>query len=342
MAGMWGNGLKVSIFGESHGPAIGVTIDGLPAGLEIDMDEVARQMARRAPGQGPATTARREADAPRVLSGVYQGRLTGTPVCAVIENSDQHSGDYPQGMDLPRPGHADYTGHVRYFGYEDPRGGGHFSGRITAPIVFAGALARQWLAREGIDFAARPVRIGEAVEEPGQGYNARMEEEILQARAALDSVGGIIECQVRGLPAGLGAPFFDSVEAVLSHLMFSIPGVKGVEFGLGFMMGRMRGSQVNDAMRMDGGKVAHMTNHSGGALGGVTNGEPLIMRLAMRPTPSIAQTQRTISLVRGEDAQLSIHGRHDPCIVMRALPVVEAMAALALGDLWKERQACRI
>lgn len=342
MAGMWGNGLRVSIFGESHGPAIGVTIDGLPAGLKIDLEEVGRQMARRAPGQGASTTSRREADVPRILSGLYQGRLTGTPVCAVIENNDQHSGDYPEKMDLPRPGHADYTGHVRYFGFEDPRGGGHFSGRITAPIVFAGALARQWLGREGVDFAARPVRIGEAVEEPGKGYNARMEEEILQARAALDSVGGIIECVVRGLPVGLGAPFFDSVESVLAHLMFSIPGVKGVEFGLGFMMGRMRGSQVNDAMRMAEGKVAHVTNHSGGALGGITNGENLVMRVAMRPTASIAQAQSTVSLLKGAGAQLSIHGRHDPCIVMRALPVVEAMAALALGDLWKERQACRI
>lgn len=341
MAGTWGRYLRVSIFGESHGPAIGVTVDGLPAGLEIDMEEVARHMARRAPGQGLTTTARKEPDAPRVLSGIYRGRLTGTPVCAVIENRDQHSQDYPQGMDMPRPGHADYTGHLRYFGFEDPRGGGHFSGRITAPIVFAGSLVRQWLEGKGVSIAARPVRIGQAVELPGQGYNPQMEAEILEARSQLDSVGGIIECVAAGLPAGLGAPFFDSAESLIAHLLFSVPGVKGVEFGLGFAMGRMRGSQVNDPMAMVQGKVVHLSNHSGGALGGITNGEDLVFRAVMRPTASIAQPQRTVSLEKGEDAVLTIRGRHDPCIVMRALPVVESMAALALGEMWKEREACR-
>ena len=261
------------------------------------------------------------------------------PLTAVFRNSDAKPADYCG--TAARPSHADYAANRKYGGYNDPRGGGHFSGRITAPIVFAGSLVRQWLEGKGVSIAARPVRIGQAVELPGQGYNPQMEAEILAARAQQDSVGGIIECVAAGLPAGLGAPFFDSAESLIAHLLFSVPGVKGVEFGLGFAMARMRGSQVNDPMAMVQGKVVHLSNHSGGALGGITNGEDLVFRAVMRPTASIAQPQRTVSLEKGEDAVLTIRGRHDPCIVMRALPVVESMAALALGEMWKEREACR-
>ena len=335
MAGSWGSFLKITLFGESHGPAIGVTIDGLPAGFEPDFDQVRVQMARRAPGQSALTTSRVEADAFEVLSGLYQGRLTGTPLTAIIRNRAQHSSDYAVTLDQPRPGHADYTGHVRYHGHEDPRGGGHFSGRLTACLVFAGALTRQWLARNGIEIAARIIQIGQVT---GDGMNDAMVEAVLAAKADRDSVGGIIECRAEGLPVGLGAPFFDSVESVLSHLLFSIPAVKGVEFGDGFALASQRGSAVNDAMHMDGDVVTHASNHAGGILGGLTNGEELIVRVAIKPTPSIAREQATVSLRSGQDATLAIVGRHDPCIVPRAVPVVEAAMALALGELWKERQ----
>lgn len=332
MAGTWGKHFRITIFGESHGESIGAVLDGLPAGFCPDMDRVAEQMARRAPGKSPNATARREDDRPRILSGMVNGRLTGTPLAFEIRNGDMHSSDYGDELDLIRPGHADLTGHIRYYGCEDHRGGGHFSGRLTAPIVFAGALAAQVLAAQGVCIRARALRIGGV-----QGDWAAMERAIASARAQGDSVGGVIECEATGLPAGWGAPFFDSAESVLSQLMFSIPAVKGIEFGMGFEMAERMGSQCNDELYYDRGEICQRTNHCGGILGGITTGAPLRFRIAVRPTPSIARPQRTVSLRTGEDAQLCVRGRHDPCIVPRALPVVEAMTAIGLYELYKER-----
>ena len=361
MSSTWGQCLKLSIFGQSHGEAIGVTLDGFPAGMEIDTDRLLEEMARRAPGQSLLTTARKEADAPEFLSGVLNGKTTGQPVCVLIRNTNQRSRDYGDGVDLVRPGHADYTGHVRYFGHEDWRGGGSFSGRLTAPLVAAGALCSQWLEQQGVKIACHIQQLGHVKDasfmdaDPAADYaylkqmhlpvltaglDVQMEAEALAAREACDSVGGVIECMVTGLPAGLGAPFFDSVESEISHLLFSIPAVKAVEFGEGFGFASLRGSEANDAFRMADGKVVTETNHSGGVNGGITNGMPVIFRCAVRPTPSIAKRQQTVSLKAGENADIEVSGRHDPCILPRAVPVVEAMAAIAILDLWKERQGC--
>lgn len=361
MSSFFGQHLRLSLFGQSHGEAIGITIDGLPAGMPIDMPRLEREMARRAPGQSALTTARKEPDAPEFLSGVMNGVTTGQPICAIIRNTNQRSRDYGSGVDLVRPGHADYTGHVRYFGFEDWRGGGSFSGRLTAPIVLAGALCSQWLEQQGVRIVSHISRLGElcddsllAVEPSADlsalkamhlpvlrpGLDAQMEQAILDAKKDQDSIGGEIECRVDGLPAGLGAPFFDSVESLLSHLLFSIPGVKGVAFGDGFAFARSRGSQMNDAFRIENGRVITETNHSGGVNGGITNGMPVVFRCAVRPTPSIARPQQTVSLQRMENAPLQIQGRHDPCILPRAIPVVEAMAAIGVMELWKERQTC--
>lgn len=334
MPGSWGNYVKITIFGESHGPAVGVTVDGLPAGFAPDMDAVRAHMARRAPGNSPLSTPRKEADEFEVLSGLYQGKLTGTPLTAIIRNLGQRSADYSGMPDLLRPGHADYTGHVRYLGHEDPRGGGHFSGRITAALTFAGALALQWLSSQGVEIAAKIIGIGPL---SGDGLTEEMQDAILAAKADGDSIGGRIECRAAGLPAGLGAPFFDSVESVMAHMLFSIPAVKGVEFGDGFAISALRGSVSNDQMVTENGIIRHLTNHAGGILGGITNGEPLIVRVAIKPPASIARSQHTVSLKRGVDAVLAVEGRHDPCIAPRALPVVESAVALALSELWKER-----
>lgn len=361
MSSSWGQCLKLSIFGQSHGEAIGLTLDGFPAGMVIDKDRLLAEMARRAPGQSALTTARKEADAPEFLSGVLDGRTTGQPVCLIIRNTNQRSRDYGTGVDLVRPGHADYTGHVRYFGFEDWRGGGSFSGRLTAPIVAAGALCSQWLEQHGVRIACHVQQLGSVRDDSflnadpdadysymkkmhlpvlTDGLDAQMEQEAMAARNAGDSIGGVLECMITGLPAGFGAPFFDSVESVISHLMFSVPAVKGVEFGEGFGFAALRGSQANDAFRMENGRVVTVTNHSGGVNGGITNGMPVIFRCAIRPTPSISLPQQTVSLQTGENAELAIHGRHDPCILPRAVPVIEAMAAIAVMDLWKERAAC--
>ncbi len=361
MSSNWGQQLKLSIFGQSHGEDIGVTLDGFPAGMTIDMDRLLSEMARRAPGQSLLTTARKEADAPEFLSGVLNGKTTGQPICILIRNTNQRSRDYGDGVDLVRPGHADYTGHVRYFGHEDWRGGGSFSGRLTAPLVAAGALCSQWLEAQGVSIACHIQQLGGVKDasflaaDPNadysymkqmhlpvltEGLDVQMEAAAMAARNEGDSIGGVIECMVTGLPAGLGAPFFDSVESVISHLMFSVPAVKGVEFGEGFGFAGLRGSAANDAFRMADGRIVTETNHSGGVNGGITNGMPVIFRCAIRPTPSIAQKQRTVSLKTGENAELEIHGRHDPCILPRAVPVIEAMTAIAILDLWKERAGC--
>jgi len=322
--------MKHIIFGESHGPAIGVVLEHVPSGIVVDMDFIRAEMARRAPGKSPMSTARREADEPHILSGVFEGKTTGTPLCAVIENTDTRSKDYAKLKDLPRPGHADYSGHVRYEGCNDYRGGGHFSGRLTAPLVFAGALAKLILKEKGVTVSAVISNVGGVVDPTPE----QVEEIVLAAKGDLDSVGGAIRCTVDGLPAGLGAPDYGrNVEGIFSLQLYAVPAVKAVAFGAGFGFAAMRGSQANDPFYMDGDAVRTRTNHTGGVNGGITNGMPVIFEVAIRPTPSIAQEQDTVDLSTGRDAKLVIEGRHDPCIVHRAVPVIEAAAALAACEL---------
>ncbi|CAG9714448.1 chorismate synthase [Clostridium neonatale] len=355
MSGMWGNKLKVSIFGESHGVGIGITIDGLPSGFEINMNEILKEMARRAPGKSKLSTARRETDSPEILSGYFEGKTTGTPLCAIIRNGDQHSKDYGKLKDLMRPGHADYPGNIRYNGFNDYRGGGHFSGRITAPLVFAGAICKQILESHGIFIGSHVKSIGEVEDKSFSEVEltkelldnlktkelpvlfsdkeALMRETVLKAKTDLDSVGGTIECTVLGMNPGIGNPFFDSVESTLAHLMFSVPAVKGIEFGKGFEMTKLRGSDCNDEYYYDGDKVKTYTNNNGGITGGITNGMPILFKVGIKPTASIAKKQRTINIDEKKDAELEIHGRHDPCIVQRAVPVIEAATAIGILDL---------
>lgn len=322
--------INYTIFGESHGPAIGVVVTGLPAGLEIDMDAVAAEMARRAPGQNATSTTRKEADEVEIVSGLFEGKTTGTPLCGIIRNQDTRSKDYAKLKDLPRPGHADYTASVRYGGFSDYRGGGHFSGRLTAPLVFAGAVAKQLLVARGIAIASRIDLLGGVADPTPEQIDVI----ILAAKADCDSVGGAIRCTVTGVPAGFGAPDLgENAEGIIAKHLFAVPGVKGIEFGAGFGFASMRGSQGNDPFAMVDGKVQTLTNHAGGINGGITNGMPLEFRVAMRPTPSIAKPQQTVRLSQGVDAPLVIEGRHDPCIVKRALPVIEAAAALAVCEL---------
>ena len=355
MSGMWGNKLKVSIFGESHGVGIGITIDGLPSGFEINMNEILKEMARRAPGKSKLSTARRETDSPEILSGYFEGKTTGTPLCAIIRNGDQHSKDYGKLKDLMRPGHADYPGNIRYNGFNDYRGGGHFSGRITAPLVFAGAICKQILESHGIFIGSHVKSIGEVEDKSFSEVEltkelldnlktkelpllfsdkeALMRETVLKAKTDLDSVGGTIECTVLGMNPGIGNPFFDSVESTLAHLMFSVPAVKGIEFGKGFEMTKLRGSDCNDEYYYDGDKVKTYTNNNGGITGGITNGMPILFKVGIKPTASLAKKQRTINIDEKKDAELEIHGRHDPCIVQRAVPVIEAATAIGILDL---------
>ena len=322
--------MKHIIFGESHGPAIGVVLEHVPPGIAVDMDFIRAEMARRAPGKSPMSTARREADEPRILSGVFEGKTTGTPLCAVIENTDTRSRDYAKLKDLPRPGHADYAGRVRYEGCNDYRGGGHFSGRLTAPLVFAGALAKLILKEKGVTVSAVISNVGGVADPTPE----QVEEIVLAAKGDLDSVGGAIRCTVDGLPAGLGAPDYGrNVEGIFAQQLYAVPAVKAVAFGAGFGFAAMRGSQANDPFYMDGDTVRTRTNHTGGVNGGITNGMPVVFEAAIRPTPSIAREQDTVDLSTGTDAKLVIEGRHDPCIVHRAVPVIEAAAALAACEL---------
>ncbi len=358
MASQFGNKVRVSIFGESHGAAIGVVVDGFPAGEAVDLEALSRFMARRAPGQGTHTTSRREADAVRVLAGLTDGVTNGAPFAAVIENTNTRSADYHGLMDTPRPGHADYTAYVKYGGHNDISGGGHFSGRLTAPLCIAGGIALQLLARRGIRVGAHIASIhgvpdapldlvspdmealARAAERPlaalSEEAGLRMLEEIEKARAAQDSVGGVIECAATGLPAGLGAPMMDGVENRIAAAVFGIPAVRGIEFGAGFAAAGMTGSAHNDAFIIDGGCVRTATNRHGGVLGGITSGMPLVFRAAIKPTPSIAQEQDTVSLQTHRSAKLAVHGRHDPCIVPRAVPCIEAAAAVTILDLLEE------
>ncbi len=344
--------LSLSIFGESHGTAIGAVIDNLPPGEAIDLDRVYEFMARRAPKKDGTSTMRNEKDMPRIISGFYGGKTTGEALCAVIINGDQHSGDYSEIAQLARPGHADYTGALRYKGCNDQRGGGHFSGRLTAPLVFAGAVCGQILERKGIvtgahiysiggekDRAFDPVKLDEeqlrAVKKRylpviDDTADLRMRKVIEDARNNLNSVGGIIECGAVNLPTGIGSPIFDGMENRISQVIFGIPAVKGIEFGAGFEAARLFGSENNDEMYIDGDTVKARTNNAGGILGGITNGMPLIFRVAVKPTPSISQPQNTVNYIKKENAVIEIKGRHDPCIVPRAVPCAEAALNIAL------------
>lgn len=357
MSSEFGSLLKISVFGQSHGRAIGVVVDGLPAGEAIDLEELNAFLARRKPGKSHLSTARREADAPVFLSGLENGVTCGAPLCAVIENGDQHSSDYDALQDKPRPGHADYTAFVKWGGQADMRGGGHFSGRLTAPLCIAGGIAKQILARRGIFVGAHLASVGTETDDAfpllptaelfeavaakpfpvlNDAAGERMQSAILAAREGGDSVGGVIECAAIGLPAGLGGPMFDGVENRLAAALFGIPAVKGVEFGAGFAAARSCGSANNDPFIISDGRVVTTTNHAGGILGGITNGMPLTLRLAVKPTPSISRPQHTVSLSAMEDAELTIRGRHDPCIAHRAVPVAEAVTAAVLLDLLLE------
>lgn len=355
MSSTLGDKIKISVFGESHGNGIGVVVDGLPAGVKIDLDKVLTQMARRAPGKDKTATPRKESDLPRILSGMLDDTLTGAPLCAVIENTNTRSGDYGNLLSCPRPGHSDYTAFVKYSGANDIRGGGHFSGRLTAPIVFAGAVCRQILEQKGIKIAAHISSIGKVRDKNfdpvnidnnlidrlnlssfaliDQSAEDKMREVVESARMSLDSVGGTIECVVTGIDAGFGDPMFDGVEGVIAKAVFGVPAIKGIEFGKGFELSQMRGSESNDPFEYNEGKVVTSTNNCGGILGGITNGMPIIFKAAVKPTPSISQKQQTVDLQTKQNAELEIKGRHDPCIVPRAVPVIEAVTAIAIINL---------
>ena len=357
MSSEFGRLLRVSVFGQSHGKAIGVNIDGLPAGEAIDLDELNAFLDRRKPGKSPLSTARKETDTPVFLSGLEDGVTCGFPMCVMITNSDQHSSDYSELADKPRPSHADYTAWVKWGGQADMRGGGHFSGRLTAPLCVAGGIAKQILARRGIYVGAHLAAVGTEDDAPfplrptkelfdavaakpfpvlDDGAGERMQALILEARQNLDSVGGIIECAAIGLPAGLGDPMFDGIENRLAAALFGIPAVKGVEFGLGFGSARLHGSENNDPFAVEDSKIVTTANRAGGILGGITTGMPVTLRVAVKPTPSISRPQQTVSLSAMEDTELVIRGRHDPCIAHRAVPVVEAVTATVILDLLLE------
>ena len=355
MASECGNRITVSLFGASHGPAVGAVVNGLPAGEPVNTEALQRFLDRRAPGRSALATARKEADIPRFLSGIRDGATTGDPVAVVFENGDAHSGDYEALRFTPRPGHADYTAMLRYGESADLRGGGHFSGRLTAPLCAAGGLALQLLARRGVAVGAHLLRVGEARDaafdpvcvSPADfagilknelpvldaAAGAAMKQEILAARTAEDSVGGCVECAVTGLPGGVGDPMFDGVESVLAKLLFGIPAVKAVSFGAGEDYAGLRGSQANDAFCVRDGAVRTVTNHCGGILGGITNGMPLLFSVTFKPTPSIGRAQQSVDLRTMKETTIEIKGRHDPCVAVRAVPVVEAAAALAVLDL---------
>ncbi|KAJ51006.1 chorismate synthase [Clostridium tetanomorphum] len=361
MSAVWGNNIKLSIFGESHGKAIGINIDGLPSGVELDLENIKMEMSRRAPGKDKISTARNEKDEFQILSGYFNNRTTGTPLCVIIPNSDQHSKDYEKMKNIVRPSHGDFPGNVKYSGYNDYRGGGHFSGRITAPIVFAGAIAKQILKDKNIIVGSHIKSIGninddffnkidiksEILEELRNKKFPVIKDEkaeemqgvILKAKEELDSVGGTIETAVINIPAGIGEPFFHSVESSIAHMIFSIPGVKGIEFGEGFNIAKFTASQANDEYYIKNNEVKTYTNNNGGILGGITNGMPIIFTTAMKPTPSIGKIQNTIDIEKKKNIQIKIEGRHDPCIVPRAVPVIEGATALVILDLLMERKS---
>ena len=342
----YGEHLRLTIFGQSHAPAIGMTLEGLPAGEAIDMEALQAFLKRRAPGQNAWSTPRKEADAPEFLSGLVENVTCGAPLTAIIRNTNTRSGDYANLAVLPRPGHADYTAQVKYGGHQDYAGGGAFSGRLTAPLCIAGGICLQLLKKRGITVISRIASIG-TVEDPtpltvstadkpfpaaDDAAGAAMQAAIAAAKAEGDSIGGVVECAVLGLPAGLGGPLFDGMEGRIASIVFGIPAVKGIEFGIGFEAARLRGSENNDPFTVENGQIRTVTNHCGGILGGITDGMPLTFRAAFKPTPSIAKEQRSVNLHTLTPEALRVVGRHDPCIVPRAVPCVEAAAAIAVYD----------
>ena len=359
MASVIGDKIKVSVFGESHGPAIGMVMDSPPAGLTLDFDEIRRELSRRAPGNDPTATKRKEPDVPEFLSGIKGSVTTGAPLAAIIRNTSQRSGDYENICAKPRPSHADYAAGVHFGGFNDVSGGGHFSGRLTAPIVVAGAILKQYLKTKGIYIGGHILSIGAAKDtrfDPvditadrlcrlsslsfsviDPAAEEKMRSEVSAAAKDGDSIGGVLELAVTGIRAGFGGPMFDGAENIISKAVFGIPAVKGIEFGGGFALSEMRGSLANDSMEYNkDGKVFCKTNNNGGITGGITNGMPIIFRVAIKPTPSIAKAQNTVDTVTGNNTVLEIKGRHDPCIVPRALPAVEAVTAIAVANLLSE------
>lgn len=352
MSSSYGENIRLTIFGQSHSLAIGMTIEGIPAGEKIDFDSLYAFLERRAPGKNKYSTTRREADKPEFLCGIVGDTFCGTPVTAIIRNTDTHSADYEAFKKVPRPGHADYTAEIKYNGAQDYAGGGHFSGRLTAPLCIAGAICKQLLAKNDIQVITRILSIGD-VSDSGEllcstedkpfpvvddQRGKEMQDLIARVKAQGDSVGGIIECAVLGLPAGLGNPIFDGMENRISSIIFGIPAVKGIEFGAGFDAAKMQGSQNNDVFCVVDGAIKTKTNNCGGILGGITTGMPLVFRTAVKPTPSIYKPQESVDITTGKESQLVIHGRHDPCIVPRAVPCVEAAAAIAVYDALMERK----
>ena len=356
MSSSYGHSLRVSIFGQSHSPAIGCTLEGLPAGIPVDLETLQHFLDRRAPGRAKVSTSRVEADTPEVLSGLTNGHTNGAPLAAIIRNTNTRSGDYRELRAKPRPGHADYPARVKYGNWHDVAGGGHFSGRLTAPLCIAGGIALQALTLMGIEIVAHIAALGpEGIAD--EGLNAlsldeaqlaalrthafpcistdaatRMEQAILDAKADLDSIGGIIECAAYGMPAGAGDPMFDGIENRIAQIAFGIPAVKGVDFGAGFAAAFLTGSDNNDPYRMEADTIHPLSNNAGGMLGGITTGAPIIWQMAVKPTPSIGREQQTVDMDRGDNAALRVQGRHDPCIVPRAVPVAEAACAIALLD----------
>lgn len=363
MPSTFGNALRVTVFGQSHSQAVGCVVEGLPSGHVVDMEALGRFMARRAPGQGPWTTPRKEADLPRIVSGLNpRGATCGAPLAIVIENTNTRSRDYDNLMAVPRPGHADYTAWAKWHGNQDVPGGGHFSGRLTAPLCAAGGIALQMLAERGVRVGAHLLSVADVRDEPlcaldnAPASQVRLQGQldaltdgrtfptidaeagkamlaaIDDARRELDSVGGVVECVATGMPAGVGSPMFDGIENLIARAAFGVPAVKGVEFGRGFEAARLRGSEDNDPYRMVDGAVTPVTNNAGGALGGITTGAPVLFRMALKPTSSISRPQESVDLTSGSDATLEVHGRHDPCVATRAVPVAEAICALSLLD----------
>lgn len=355
MSCSFGEKFRITVFGQSHSEAIGVVIDGIPAGLKLDMEKIEKFMSRRAPGNNTYSTKRKEDDIPSIISGVVDGITCGAPLCAVIKNNDQHSKDYSKIRNLPRPSHSDFAAHIKHNGFNDIRGGGNFSGRMTAPMCFAGAVAMQILEEKGIRIGAHiekiagvsdsrfdPVNVNSDIlaivsEKDFPLVDDSVKEKILakieEARLDGDSVGGVIECAVTGMPAGIGEPMFEGVENAISQAIFAIPAIKGIEFGNGFDCADLRGSENNDSFIVEDGKIKTTTNNHGGILGGITSSMPIVFRVAVKPTPSIAKPQMTVNLETMAVEELIIEGRHDPCIVPRAVPCVEAVTALALINL---------
>ena len=353
MSSTYGENLKLSIFGQSHGPAIGMTLDGIPAGLAVDLEELQQFLSRRAPGFSELSTARKEEDIPEFLSGIVDDFTCGAPIAAVIRNQDVQSRSYDDNQRIPRPGHADYTADVKYGGFQDSAGGGHFSGRLTAALCIAGGLCKQWLRKSGIEITGHITAIGGVCDEPcrlnlmqpqidsvGNDFPVisteaaqAMRAKILRAKEKGDSVGGEVECVITGIPAGIGEPMFGGVESKIAQIVYGIPAIKALEFGLGAQISEFRGSMVNDAYETNGYQVTTRTNFCGGILGGITTGMPVVFKASVKPTPSIALSQQSVDLSTMENSTITVEGRHDPCIVPRVVPVLEAAAAIAIFDL---------